>query len=125
MYVKLFFDSSYPDLPEQIIISYAASGKVSRRLLRVIDGAAFSDDVNFDLTRIFKLRLDTFDDIACDEAHLIVRYDLGLDHDPDFASRLDSERFFDAVELHGDLFELRESFDVVLEVLASRAGSCG
>ena len=78
-----------------------------------------------DLTGILKLGLYALDDVARNEAHLIVGDDFGLDHDPDLASRLDGERLFHSVEFHGDLFELREPLDVVLKVLAARAGPCG
>ena len=93
-------------------------------LFRVVDRAALTDDMYLYLSGILELALDPFNDVVRHEHHGIVIYHLGLDHYADLASCLDRVRFFDAVEVVGDLFEFREPLDVVLEIFSAcaRAG---
>ena len=67
-------------------------------LFSVVACTAFTDDIDFDLTGIFKLILNLLDDISCNENHLIIRNNIGLDHDTDFTACLDSEGLFNTVE---------------------------
>ena len=60
------------------------------RLLRVIDGAAFYDNVYFYMTGIFKLAFDFRDDIARDNNHLFVADLFRLYCDSNLAACLDS-----------------------------------
>ena len=50
-------------------------------LLRVFNGTAFSDNVNFDLTGIFKFGFDLIRDISCKNCHVVVRNIFGASGD--------------------------------------------
>ncbi len=56
---------------------------------------------------------------------MVIVDELGLDDDSNFASCLDCEAVVNALKGVRDFLELLKTLDVVLEVLASCAGSCG
>lgn len=60
-----------------------------RRLLRVVDSAALADDLNLDLSGVLHLALDTLNDLARGDDHLIVGDLIGFDHYADLAAGLD------------------------------------
>ena len=64
--------------------------------------AAFADDIDFDLSGIFKLCFDLVRNISCDDDHLLVSDLLRLYHDPDFTSCLNGIGFFYTREAVGD-----------------------
>ena len=61
------------------------------KLLRVMHSAAFANDIDLDLTGIFKLILDLLNDISCNERHLFIRDDLRLNHNTNLTACLDSK----------------------------------
>ena len=76
-----------------------------------------------DLAGVGQLVLDLLGDIAREQDHLVLADVLRLDHDADLAAGLDGVAAGDAGEALGDLLELFETLDVVLDVLAARAGT--
>src|SRR5438552_14303166 len=93
------------------------------RLFGVLHRAGLADDRDLDLTRVLQRVLDLLCDVARQPRRLKIVELLGLDHDPDLATRLDRERFFDARKAVRDAFEFLEPLDVVRVDLAVSAGS--
>ena len=79
--------------------------------------------MDLDLTRVLELALELLDDLVRDDHHLLVVDLLRLHRYADFSARLDGVSLVDTREAVGDLLDLLEPLDVVLEVLASRSGS--
>ena len=57
--------------------------------------------------------------------HVVLADLFGLDHDANLAAGLNGVGLFDAREGAGELFELFEPTDVVLDVFTARTGACG
>ena len=91
-------------------------------LLCVFDGLGFADDVDLDLSGIFELGLDLLGKIMRKQDHVVLADLFGLDHDADLAAGLNGVGLFDAREGAGELFELFEPADVVLDVFTARTG---
>ena len=92
-------------------------------LFCVVDSAAFAYDIDLYLTGIFEFRLDSRNDLACNNDHLIIVYVFGLDHYADLASRLYSVRFFNAGEAVRYLFKFLKSLDIVIEIFSASSGA--
>ena len=76
------------------------------------------------MTGVFEFVFYLLHDVPCDYSHVVIVHHIRLDHYADFAARLDRIGFFNAFELVCDLFEFRETLDVVFEIFApcSRTG---
>ena len=83
-----------------------------------------SNGVDLDLAGVFEFGLDLLGKIVGEQDHVVLGDFLGLDHDADLAAGLDGVGFFDAGEGIGQLFELFESADIVLDVLTACTGAC-
>src|SRR5512138_3245892 len=94
-------------------------------LPRVLHGARLADHDHLDLPGILELALDAARDVGRERHRARVVDVLGLDHDPDLASRLDGVGLLHPREAVGDLLERLEPLHVVLDALAprSRAGA--
>ena len=77
--------------------------------------------MNLDLSGIFKFILDFLNDVAGDQRHLIVAYDLGLNHDSYLSSRLNCERLFNSVKRGCYFLEFFKTLDIVLYIFPSCA----
>ena len=108
---------------QTVTLQKAGSDATACCLLSVADSAGFADDVDLDLTRILEFIFDLLADISCKSGHRVILDLLGLDHDTDLSTRLDRVRGFDALEGGRDLFELLQTLDVILQILAARAGT--
>ena len=93
-------------------------------LLCVIYGTALSYHADLDLAGIIELVLDLLCDISCEDLHLIIADDLGLNHDSYLTARLDSEGLFNTLKVTRYLLELLKTLDVIFNVLTASAGSC-
>ena len=91
-------------------------------LLGVLGAAGFADDVDPDLAGILHLLLDGLGDLLRQNADAVVVDILGLDHDAHLAAALDGVALFDALEAVGNLFQLLQPLDVVLQALPAGAG---
>ena len=69
-----------------------------RRLFRVADGPALTDDRDADLAGIGKVFFNLAGDALTEHVGLIVIHVFGIDHDADFASGLNGVRFGYSVE---------------------------
>ena len=94
------------------------------RLLRVFYAAEFTDDVNFNLPRIFEFGFDFLSDVLRKKQRLRVVDLIGLDDNADFAPRLNGVALFYAGERRSDGFQPFEPLDVVRARFSSRARSC-
>ena len=72
------------------------------RLLRVFYAAEFTDDVNFNLPRIFEFGFDFLSDVLRKKQRLRVVDLIGLDDNADFAPRLNGVALFYAGERRSD-----------------------
>ena len=81
--------------------------------------------MDLDLTGILELALDALGQLAGEDDHIVLAHLLGLDHHADLAARLNGVGGLDAGVGAGDLLELFEALDVVLDVLAAGAGTGG
>ena len=79
--------------------------------------------MDLDLTGILELALDALGQLAGEDDHIVLAHLLGLDHHADLAARLNGVGGLDAGVGAGDLLELFEALDVVLDVLAPGAGT--
>ena len=68
-------------------------------LLRIIDHAAFTDDIDLNLSRIFHLSFDLLGNIPCHQHHIRIRYLLRNNHYSNFTTCLNSKRFFYTFEI--------------------------
>ena len=75
--------------------------------------------MDLDLTGILELALDALGQLAGEDDHIVLAHLLGLDHHADLAARLNGVGGLDAGVGAGDLLELFEALDVVLDVLAA------
>ena len=64
-------------------------------------------------------------DLPGQEHHLVLADLVGLDHDADLPARLDGKGLFHAGEGGGDLLQLLQALDIVLQVLPPGAGPGG
>src|SRR5712692_11995399 len=94
-------------------------------LFGVLHSASLPDHRYLDLTRVLQRVLDLLRDVAGEARGLEVIELVGLDHDADLATRLDSEGFLDAGEAVRDALELLQTLDVVRDDLASSTGARG
>ena len=94
-------------------------------LFCVVNGSAFADYVDFDLSGVFKVFFNLLNYLASNDNHLLVANLLGLDHNADFTSCLNCKGLFNAVKAVSDFLELLESLDVVFKIFTSCTGTCG
>ena len=90
-------------------------------LFRVLGGAAFADHADLDLAGVIQLVLDLLGDVAREQNHCIVGYLVRVDDDADLAACLDRIRARNARRFVCDAFQLFQTLDVVLDVLAACA----
>src|SRR3954468_8689045 len=95
--------------------SYYSSSVVSR--------ARLPDHGHLDLARIFELLLDLARDLVREQDGAVVVEGAGLHHDADLAARLHGVDLVDAVVAGGDVLEVAQALDVLLERLAAGAGA--
>ena len=84
-------------------------------LLRVLDCPRLPDDGDLDLAGVLELVFDAVGDVLAQPGRFLVRDLLALDHDADFAARLQRERLRHALEGIGDPFQLLEALHVRFE----------
>src|SRR3954467_4675807 len=95
--------------------SYYSSSVVSR--------ARLPDHGHLDLARIFELLLDLARDLVREQDGAVVVEGAGLHHHADLAARLHGVDLVDAVVARGDVLEVAQALDVLLERLAASAGA--
>src|SRR5215203_7521728 len=94
-------------------------------LSSVVGGPRLPDDGHLDLTRVLELLLDLAGDLVGEQHRPVVIERAGLDHHADLAAGLHGVDLVHAVVAGGDLLEVAEALDVLLERLAAgaRAGA--
>ena len=90
----------------------------------VIYVTGFSDYRYLNLSGIIKRILDLLGNVTCEDLHLVVGDNLGLNHDSNLTAGLDCEGLFNTLEVTCNLLKLLKSLDVVFNILTSRTGSC-
>src|SRR3954470_2810144 len=92
----------------------------SRRYLRlssVVGRPRLPDDRDLDLARILELLLDLAGDLVAEQHGAVVVERAGHDHHADLAARLHGVDLVDAVVAGGDLLEVSQALDVLLQRL--------
>ena len=77
------------------------------------------------MARIFQVALDLLADIPGQQDHFVVADDFRLDHNADFPAGLDGIAAVHTLKGGGHFFQLLQTLNVVLQVLAAGAGPCG
>src|SRR3954454_19079408 len=97
------------------------------RLSSVVGRARLPDHGDLDLARVLELLLDLAGDLVAQQNGAVVVERAGHDHDADLPAGLHRVDLVDAVVAGGDLLELAQALDVLLERLAARppAGARG
>src|SRR5215211_4705285 len=92
-------------------------------LSSVVGGPRLPDDGDLDLPWVLELLLDLARDLVGEQDRPVVVERVGLDHDADLAAGLHGVDLVDAVVAGGDVLEVAQALDVLLERLAARAGA--
>ena len=94
-------------------------------LASVVGGPRLPDDGDLDLARVLELLLDLAGDLVAEQDGAVVVERARHDHDADLAAGLHGVDLVDAVVAGGDLLEVAQALDVLLERLAAgaRAGA--
>src|SRR3954447_4307124 len=90
-------------------------------LTSVVGRARLPDHGDLDLSRVLELLLDLARDLVAEQHRAVVVERAGHDHDADLAARLHRVDLVHAVVAGGDVLELAQALDVLLERLAARA----
>src|SRR3954449_11755758 len=87
----------------------------------VVRGPRLPDHRHLDLARVLELLLDLAGDLVAEQDGGVVVDRGRLDHHADLASRLHRVDLLDARVARGDLLEVAQALDVLLQRLAARA----
>src|SRR5215213_11749231 len=90
-------------------------------LTSVVGGPRLPDDRHLDLARVLELLLDLAGDLVREQDGAVVVERARLDHHADLAAGLHGVDLVHAVVACGDLLEVAQALDVLLERLAARA----
>src|SRR3954447_7725823 len=85
----------------------------------VVGRPRLPDDGHLDLTRVLELLLDLAGDLVREEHRPVVVERARHDHDADLAARLHRVDLVHAVVAGGDLLQVAQALDVLLERLAA------
>src|SRR5688572_30006711 len=88
----------------------------------IVGDAQLPHQRHLHLARVRQLVLDRLRDLARETLRGAVADLRRVDHDAQLAAGLDRERLVDALEAAGDLLELLQALDVLLERVAAGAG---
>src|SRR5215217_2576989 len=91
-------------------------------LTSVVGGPRLPDDRDLDLAGVLELLLDLAGDLVGEQDGAVVVERAGLHHHADLAAGLHGVDLVDAVVARGDVLEVAQALDVLLERLAARAG---
>src|SRR3954462_15883001 len=89
----------------------------------VVRGSRLPDHGDLDLARVLELLLDLARDLVREQDGAVVVEGARLHHHADLAARLHGVDLVDAVVARGDVLEVVQSLDVLLERLAAGAGA--
>src|SRR4051812_4310046 len=89
----------------------------------VVGGPRLPDDGHLDLAGVLELLLDLARDLVREQDGAVVVERAGLDHHADLAAGLHRVDLVDAVVAGGDLLEVAQALDVLLERFAAGAGT--
>ena len=92
-------------------------------LLGVFHDLGLPQDVYLDLSGVFQLVFDALGQLPGQNDHLVLGYLLGLHHHADLAAGLNGVALFHAGIAAGDLLQLFQALDIVLQVLPPGAGT--
>src|SRR4051794_22894998 len=101
---------------------FMRDGRLARGSLREVDRPRLADDRHLDLPRVLELGLDLARDGPAERHRGVVADRLGRDDDPDLAAGLHRVDLLHALVAGGDVLELAQALDVLLERLATGAG---
>ena len=92
-------------------------------LFCVFDNTFFPDEVYLHFSWIVAVCLDLCRDFLCAFFSIQIGYSICIDEDSHFSSSREGVCFIDSREAHGDIFHLRNTFDVVfyIHTASSRA----
>src|SRR6478752_5030231 len=90
---------------------------------RVVRRSGLPDHRHLDLTGVLELLLDLAGDLVREQDGAVVVEGAGVEHDADLAARLHRVDLVDAVVAGGDLLEVSQALDVLLERLPAGAGA--
>src|SRR3954454_14463263 len=93
------------------------------RLSSVVGRARLPDHGDLDLARVLELLLDLAGDLVAEQDGAVVVERAGHDHHADLAAGLHRVDLVDAVVAGGDLLEVAQALDVLLERFAAGAGA--
>src|SRR5215218_7144198 len=108
--------STWPGFP--VLASSDRQARVG--LTSVVGGPRLPDDGHLDLAGILELLLDLARDLVREQDGAVVVERAGLHHHADLAAGLHGVDLVDAVVARGDVLEVAEALDVLLERLAAR-----
>src|SRR4051794_497049 len=103
-------------------LSVARAGARRAGSARVVRRARLADDRHLDLAGILELLLDLAGDLVRQQDGAVVVERAGVEHDPDLAAGLHRVDLVDAFMPRGDVLEVAQPLDVLLERLPARAG---
>src|SRR5918998_3411785 len=90
-------------------------------LSSVVGGARLPDHGDLDLARVLELLLDLARDLVAEQDGAVVVERPGHDHHADLAAGLHRVDLVDALVAGGDVLEVAQALDVLLERLPARA----
>src|SRR3954453_15387344 len=90
-------------------------------LTSVVGGARLPDDGDLDLARVLEFLLDLAGDLVAQQHRAVVVEGARHDHHADLAAGLHGVDLVDAVVAGGDLLEVTQALDVLLERFAAGA----
>src|SRR5215218_11144183 len=111
--------STWPGFP--VLASSDRQARVT--LTSVVGGPRLPDDGHLDLAGVLELLLDLAGDLVGEQDGAVVVERAGLDHHADLAAGLHRVDLVDAVVAGGDVLEVAQALDVLLERLAAGAGT--
>ena len=88
-------------------------------LLCVLHGFGFADHVDLDLAGVFQLGFDLLGNVSCQQDHVVLGDNLGLDHDADLPACLNGEGLdvFPAISIRILPFALQVAIYYIISAL--------
>src|SRR4051794_30682515 len=111
----------YFTLPRFLVVASSDCESRSYSLASVVGRPRLPDHRHLDMARILELLLDLAGDLVREQHGAVVVERAGHDHHADLAAGLHGVDLVDAVVAGGDLLEVAQALDVLLERLAARA----
>src|ERR1044072_8689147 len=103
-----------------LLLTAVTEGTGGRALLRVVHRARLADHRHLDLPGVLELLLDVARDLARQRAGAVVADRARLDDHADLAAGLHGVHLVDAVVAGGELLQVAQALDVLLQRLAAR-----